>query len=76
MTHEQSTAELFASEHTRMDDFDLLTASIVAQYDIFERECMERSFTPTYELFSLWLDAINHNAKTHRFISYSLMRIH
>ena len=75
-THIQSIAELFAQKHANLDDFSLMTVSMVAQYDIFERECRERSFTPTYKLFTLWLDAINHNPKTQGFNSYSLMKSH
>ncbi len=73
-TQDKSNAGLFGPIHASKDDFSLLTVSIVAQYDMFVGECNERNLTPTYKLFTLWMDATHNIAKAHEFNAYSLMK--
>jgi len=36
--------------------------SLMDLYDQFSKECTEQQFTPTYQLFKLWLEVQRHNA--------------
>jgi hypothetical protein len=77
MTNTKSTAELFAQKHAGSEDCHQLAFSLVAHYDKFMRECNGRDFTPTYKLFTLWMEATNHRqTKVYEYNPYSLFSSH